>query len=359
MKPTLIPEVLDLALEIRKAGRVFNPLFAGDAGIGKSEICQAWAKAQRKKDPNFGFLDLRLALMEAQDLIGTPREANGRTTFMLPDFWPKEGSGLLLLEEPNRAHTSVTNAIMQLLTDRKVHGYQLPEGWIIAGAINPETTAYDVNTMDAALRNRFQVYEVNYDKQTFVEHMKDVGWHSNVINFVNSGVWTFKPAPEITEGGTYISPRSLKALSNAELAGVATKSRGLHLETATSILGKHVGKDYYNFVYEQSPVMFADLVSNEKQALKKLAEYSNEKNYRGDMVGMTSDSVVEHYPEAVSNELLIKVAKILPKDQAVNMLSEAYMKLVKKNDKQGKFSDFITSLDADFAKLLKERVGKK
>ena len=38
MKPSNIFAVLDLAYEARKQGRTLNPIFTGEAGLGKSEI---------------------------------------------------------------------------------------------------------------------------------------------------------------------------------------------------------------------------------------------------------------------------------------------------------------------------------
>ncbi|CAM6003929.1 unnamed protein product [Sphagnum balticum] len=80
MKPSHIMTIMDTALAARKAGEVMNPLFTGEAGLGKSQICQQWVKKQREKNPNFGFVDLRIAYMEAPDLIGFPetdKDKNG------------------------------------------------------------------------------------------------------------------------------------------------------------------------------------------------------------------------------------------------------------------------------------------
>jgi hypothetical protein len=120
MKPTSIFQILDLAQEARKKGEVFNPIFTGEAGLGKSQICQQWVKQQRKTDPNFGFIDLRIAYMEAPDLIGLPENELAEdgikvTSHYLPDFWPRNPNsrGLLLLEEPNRGTTGVMNCLIQ------------------------------------------------------------------------------------------------------------------------------------------------------------------------------------------------------------------------------------------------------
>ena len=136
MTPETIFEILDVAMQIRKNGDVFNPLFVGPPGVGKSQIVQQWAKKN-----NLPFIDLRAAYLEAPDLIGFPSietKSNNKkvTVHNIPEFWPEEGTtGVMLLEEPNRGTTSVLNTFMQLLTDRKVHKYTLPEGWIIVGCI--------------------------------------------------------------------------------------------------------------------------------------------------------------------------------------------------------------------------------
>ena len=66
MKPNRITAMLDLAMAARKQGSIFNPCFEGEAGLGKSEIAQAWVAKQRLRNPEFGFIDLRIAYLEGQ-----------------------------------------------------------------------------------------------------------------------------------------------------------------------------------------------------------------------------------------------------------------------------------------------------
>ena len=209
IKPIEIISVLHLARAARKQGKNFNPLFSGDAGVGKSELGQHFQKViQQTENKDFGLFDLRLAYLEAPDVVGLPRVCSEthRTTHVLPEFWPTKGEGILMLEEPNRANSSVMNTIMQLLTDRKVHNYTLPEGWIIAGFVNPENNSYDVNTMDLALRDRFACYNVGYDHKSFLDFVKKANWNPTLIAFIQSGLWVFKSADEIGAEGHYISP---------------------------------------------------------------------------------------------------------------------------------------------------------
>jgi len=61
MKPSRIDEIMDLAYEARKIGQIWNPIFIGEAGLGKSQIVQQWVDKKKKVNPSFGFLDQRIA----------------------------------------------------------------------------------------------------------------------------------------------------------------------------------------------------------------------------------------------------------------------------------------------------------
>lgn len=361
MKPSNIFAVLDLALEARKNGKVFNPLFTGEAGLGKSQIVQQWVELQRKRNPNFGFLDLRIAYMEAPDLIGFPEtEADDdgliRTKHRLPEFWPTDetSEGLILLEEPNRGTTGVMNCLMQLLTDRKVHNYQLPNGWLIAGCINPDSSEYDVNTMDAALKDRFEEFEVEYDHITFCEYMESNNWHESIQMFVNSGIWTYKTPKELGKGGKYISPRTWSKVNAAELSGLS-KNRQLHRIVVTSILGKDIGNEYHKFCFDSAPVTAQDILRDKEAALKRLKDLCSTSKYQGDMVAATVESIEKHYgglkkdckPDEIDEDTMVEVAMIIPADHAMSMIKNCGFKQSK-----GKMTDFYKEFTARHPQLI-------
>lgn len=332
MKASNIVTVLDLAKAAREAGEIFNPLFSGEAGLGKSQVCQQWVKKQKETNPEFGFLDLRIAYLEAPDLIGFPSEGkdhNGldRTKHLLPEFWPTEGEGLILLEEPNRGTTGVMNCLMQLLTDRKVHNYTLPPGWVIASCINPEGAEYDVNNMDAALKDRFEEFEVEYEPMTFMDYMDAAQWDQKIQRFIASGLWLYKTPKELGPEATYISPRTWSKMQAAERAGVH-KSRNLHRLVSISVLGKDIGTQYHKYCYDQAPVTAEDLLKDAGAALSKLKIQSDKNNYQGEMIAQTVESIIKNYGGAkdkckdnqVDEDLMAEVARIIPSDQAINLV---------------------------------------
>lgn len=323
MKPQEIFSVLDLTMKIRENGDIFNPLFTGSPGVGKSQIVQAWAKKN-----NLPFIDLRVAFLEAPDLIGFPTvtTVNDRqvTTHNIPEFLPHTGKGVLLLEEVNRGTVSVTNCLMMLLTDRALHKYTLPDGWIIVSCIN-EGSDFDVNNMDPALKNRFQMFNVNYDKPSFVRYMKDSNWDKYIIMFVESNSWTYKSPEDMGDvpGSKYISPRTLAAL-NALLNVDRPKDEEMERMLYQTVLGNNVGRDFYSFKHNESPVLYSHLVENTKFALNRLKTFSNPEKSLNGMISITTQDIVED--GTISDELLIEVCLVLPVDSGPRLISDLEFK---------------------------------
>lgn len=332
MKPAKITDILDLAQRVRKIGKDYVPLFTGAPGIGKSALCKEWVKTQQRKDPTFGFVDLRAAYLEAPDVIGFPHidsvDGVKRMLHALPEIWPTSGSGLLLLEEPNRGTTSVMNTFMQLLTDRQVHlNYKLPPGWVIAGCINPENEHYDVNTMDAALKNRFEIYDIEYDGVEFVKYMKSAEWDKDVIRFVESGLWQYQNPETLGNmpGTKYNSPRSLEKISNAKLAGI---NRDDEMTVFEASLGRGMAKAFYGFLYEETPVLLSDILSEKKKSLKKLESQSDPKKYQNALLSVTVIDIVENFkaiPEKELEQVLSEVALAIPMDHGYQMFTRIQM----------------------------------
>ena len=329
MKPSQMKSILDLALRARNNGDIFNPLFVSNAGLGKSSIVQQWAKENHMQ-----LLDLRAAYLEAPEIIGYPIvttvEGKQRMHHALPDFWPTEGKGVIFLDEPNRGNTTVLNTFMQLLTDRKIHNYTLPENWLIVACINPENEMYDVNTMDTALKDRFEIFDVEYDKKSFVEFMKLKNWNRNIIMFVESGIWQYVTPEDIgnVDGAKYVAPRTWEKLNTAMKAGF--KNEEEELTVFNGILGKNTGRAFYNFIYKEYPILYNDLKNNITEALELLKKYSDPKNYKASYISLTIKSLVDEKIDDL--ELLSKVVLVIPADQSMTLIRELSYKLEYKND---------------------------
>jgi len=152
------------------------PVFLwGPPGIGKSSIV-----SQIAKEEDIGFIDLRLSLLDPTDLRGIPFFNTVQETALWapPSFLPdgKEEKGILFLDELNTAAPMVQASAYQLILDRKIGEYHLPDGWAIVAAGNRESDRGVVFRMAAPLANRF----VHLEMESSVEDWKSWAYSANV-----------------------------------------------------------------------------------------------------------------------------------------------------------------------------------
>lgn len=134
----------------------------GPPGIGKSTIV-----AKVATDCQFDFVDLRLSQLAPTDLRGLPVADNGISRWYPPEFLPTQGQGILFLDEINMAPPAMQGVAQQLILDRKVGNYIVPEGWFIWAAGNRKEDRAAVFQMPSALTNRFLHLEILPDFDSF------------------------------------------------------------------------------------------------------------------------------------------------------------------------------------------------
>jgi len=144
-----------LAITILKSGLSVNvPMFLwGPPGIGKSQIV-----AQVAADLELPLIDIRAVLLDPVDLRGVPSVENGVTRWNPPIFLPTEGEGVLFLDELSQAPDSVQSSLLQLVLDRKLGEYHMPEGWRILAAGNRVTDGTFSRKISKALGSRFATH---------------------------------------------------------------------------------------------------------------------------------------------------------------------------------------------------------
>ena len=201
------PAVIELLTLAHKAD--VPALLIGPHGVGKSEIAEAAAAAM-----NIGFISRDLSLMEPPDLVGLPQIRDGATSFLPPEFLPREPGrgGLLLIEEINRAPRYMQSACLELLTSRRLNSYCLPRNWLPIACINPKTEGYVVDLLDAALMSRFMRIEVTAATKPWVQWARASGIHPKIIEYVES----VPNALDESKGGS--NPRSWSYASKTLLA---------------------------------------------------------------------------------------------------------------------------------------------
>ena len=121
---------------IHYAIKMRRPTFLwGPPGIGKSDLVQ-----QIGDDTGRNVVDVRLALWEPTDIKGIPYfdSNNGTMTWAPPAELPTDpdSKDILFLDELNSAPPAVQAAAYQLILNRKVGTYKLPDGVDIVAAGN-------------------------------------------------------------------------------------------------------------------------------------------------------------------------------------------------------------------------------
>ena len=143
-----------------------KPIFLwGAPGIGKSAIIRQIVKRLKETTGNkWGFIDARASQLAAVDTRGVPTvNKRGETSFAIPAWLPRadrDGEfGILLLDEFMLATPSVQAAFYQLLHERQLGDYKLPDGWVVIAASNrPEDGAGVHGRIDTAVTGRFATH---------------------------------------------------------------------------------------------------------------------------------------------------------------------------------------------------------
>jgi len=202
----------DVRAELNYAFNRKRPVFIwGPPGVGKSEIVDSITQERS------GFMiDLRLALMEPTDLRGIPyfNEKNGTMEWATPSDLPSQEladqyeSVILFLDEMNQAPQSVQAAAYQLILNRRLGSYVLPDNVLIVAAGNRESDRGVAYRMPSPLANRFVHLEMGVDFEDWQTWALENKISADVVGFLTSNkmdLFNFDPR---TASRAFATPRS-------------------------------------------------------------------------------------------------------------------------------------------------------
>jgi hypothetical protein len=179
----------------------------GPPGVGKSQII-----AQIAARHGVPLIDIRLSQMEPTDLRGIPFRNGDRVEWSVPALLPdaaRHGArGILFLDEITSAPPTVTAAAYQLILDRRLGEYHVPDGWAIFAAGNRYGDRGVTYVMPSPLANRFTHYEIEAHVEDWVAWAHASGIDERVIAFLRFRpdlLFDFNPAQS---AAAFPSPRS-------------------------------------------------------------------------------------------------------------------------------------------------------
>ncbi|MHB8453861.1 MAG: AAA family ATPase [Acidiferrobacterales bacterium] len=159
MRPLHLLAILDREFTSARDGHHTPVMLWGPPGVGKSEMV-----AQIASRHAVPVVDIRLSQMEPTDLRGIPFRAGEIVEWaipaMLPDAVRHGPTGILFLDEITSAAPTVSAAAYQLILDRRLGAYRIPDGWAIFAAGNRQGDRGVTYSMPAPLANRFSHFEV-------------------------------------------------------------------------------------------------------------------------------------------------------------------------------------------------------
>ncbi|NOY66197.1 MAG: AAA domain-containing protein [Gammaproteobacteria bacterium] len=167
MRPAQLFSIMETEFLSASSGHHTPVMLWGPPGVGKSQMI-----AQVAEKHGVPIVDIRLSQMEPSDLRGIPFRVDNQVEWAIPAMLPDEKKhgkeGILFLDEITSAPPSVSAAAYQLILDRKLGAYEVPEGWAIFAAGNRQGDRGVTYSMPAPLANRFSHFEVDVNLDDWV-----------------------------------------------------------------------------------------------------------------------------------------------------------------------------------------------
>ena len=196
-----IKRMYDLALAINDSIMQW-----GAPGIGKSQSVHQWnaekveeykkriASGEKIKPWNPEICDVRLSMKEPVDMVGIPiptkdEKGNMTTVWATPSIWPKGNDfsgGVIHLDEMNQGQAAILNAAFQLIQDRALGEYKVPEGYLIIASSNPSAYNSTVTELSIPLSNRFSHFNIKPDFDSWLNYRMNNGGNLDVMTFLKT-----------------------------------------------------------------------------------------------------------------------------------------------------------------------------
>ncbi len=202
---------------IKVAFKRQRPVFLwGPPGIGKSEVVDGITNEMS------GIMyDLRLGQMDPTDLRGMPyyNKESGMMDWAPPIDLPTPEIAaqypivVLFLDEMNAAPASVQAAAYQLILNRRIGKYVLPDNVVVIAAGNRESDKGVTYRMPTPLANRFIHIEMRADFEAWLDWAVNNNIHEDVVGYLSFAKQDLYDFDAKSASRAFATPRSWSFVS--------------------------------------------------------------------------------------------------------------------------------------------------
>jgi hypothetical protein len=259
MRQEQVSKILTQEFESVIHGHHTPVMLWGAPGIGKSQII-----SQVAIEHNVPMIDIRLSQMEPSDLRGIPFKNGDLVDWSIPSLLPDAArhgeQGILFLDEITSAPPTVSAAAYQLILDRRLGDYVVPEGWVIFAAGNRQGDRGVTYSMPAPLANRFSHYELDVNLDDWVAWAYKNNIDERIIGFLRyrpEHLFEFDPAHNPV---AFPSPRTWEFTHRA--LQKFDDNLNLFRQAASACVGEVAGVEVATFIEHLEDLPDLDAIVN-------------------------------------------------------------------------------------------------
>jgi hypothetical protein len=275
----------------------YTPHFIGKHGVGKSASIYQFAA-----ENGYEVCEIRVGQMaDAGDLIGLQEFIKSASTgeafstkHILPDWFMKAtkpgAKVIIFIDELNRGHKDLLQAIFELVYDRKLKGISISENCYVVAASNPATDDYAVlDFNDAAFQDRFVHIKFEPSNEEFVQYIRDNKLSFNVADFIQEYPAMLEDQKLQSFNLDFVKPsrRSWERIARLEALNIPSE---LELEIFMGVVGLTPANSYRDFRAVNFKSLKADIVLNDYSKAKKEVLATIKKG-RTDMLGTLNEEL--------------------------------------------------------------------